>query len=430
MNIYREPAREAWPELCRRAEQDNSSIAETVARIVDRVARGGDAAVRELTLQIDGAAPEALAVSEAEFAAAEAAVSPELKEAIARAAENIRAFHAAQMPREIRVETAPGVLCVQRPVPIQRVGLYIPGGTAPLFSTVLMLAVPAITAGCPEVILCTPPNKQGSVAPAVLYAAAACGLRRVFKVGGAQAIAAMAYGTESIPKVDKIFGPGNRYVTMAKQLVSGRNTAIDMPAGPSEVMVLADETARPEFVAADLLSQAEHGRDSQAIAVCSSQALAEAVLAQVEAQAARLSRADFVQQSLSNSRIVVLADRAEMLDFANTYAAEHLIVSLRDAEEAASHITAAGSVFIGNYTPESAGDYASGTNHTLPTCGWTAAYSGVNIDSFMRKMTLQHITREGLASLAPTITTMAEAEGLQAHANAVTVRLSQISAQS
>ena len=430
MNIYREPAREAWPELCRRAEQDNSSIAETVARIVDRVARGGDAAVRELTLQIDGAAPEALAVSEAEFAAAEAAVSPELKEAIARAAENIRAFHAAQMPREIRVETAPGVLCVQRPVPIQRVGLYIPGGTAPLFSTVLMLAVPALTAGCPEVILCTPPNKQGSVAPAVLYAAAACGLRRVFKVGGAQAIAAMAYGTESIPKVDKIFGPGNRYVTMAKQLVSGRNTAIDMPAGPSEVMVLADETARPEFVAADLLSQAEHGRDSQAIAVCSSQALAEAVLAQVEAQAARLSRADFVQQSLSNSRIVVLADRAEMLDFANTYAAEHLIISLRDAEEAASHITAAGSVFIGNYTPESAGDYASGTNHTLPTCGWTAAYSGVNIDSFMRKMTLQHITREGLVSLAPTITTMAEAEGLQAHANAVTVRLSQISAQS
>ncbi len=430
MNIYREPAREAWPELCRRAEQDNSSIAETVARIVDRVARGGDAAVRELTLQIDGAAPEALAVSEAEFAAAEAAVSPELKEAIARAAENIRAFHAAQMPQEIRVETAPGVLCVQRPVPIQRVGLYIPGGTAPLFSTVLMLAVPALTAGCPEVILCTPPNKQGSVAPAVLYAAAACGLRRVFKVGGAQAIAAMAYGTESIPKVDKIFGPGNRYVTMAKQLVSGRNTAIDMPAGPSEVMVLADETARPEFVAADLLSQAEHGRDSQAIAVCSSQALAEAVLAQVEAQAARLSRADFVQQSLSNSRIVVLADRAEMLDFANTYAAEHLIISLRDAEEAASHITAAGSVFIGNYTPESAGDYASGTNHTLPTCGWTAAYSGVNIDSFMRKMTLQHITREGLASLAPTITTMAEAEGLQAHASAVTVRLSQISAQS
>lgn len=430
MNIYREPAREAWPELCRRAEQDNSSIAETVARIVDRVARGGDAAVRELTLQIDGAAPEALAVSEAEFAAAEAAVSPELKEAIARAAENIRAFHAAQMPQEIRVETAPGVLCVQRPVPIQRVGLYIPGGTAPLFSTVLMLAVPALTAGCPEVILCTPPNKQGSVAPAVLYAAAACGLRRVFKVGGAQAIAAMAYGTESIPKVDKIFGPGNRYVTMAKQLVSGRNTAIDMPAGPSEVMVLADETARPEFVAADLLSQAEHGRDSQAIAVCSSQALAEAVLAQVEAQASQLSRADFVQQSLANSRIVVLADRAEMLDFANTYAAEHLIISLRDAEEAASHITAAGSVFIGNYTPESAGDYASGTNHTLPTCGWTAAYSGVNIDSFMRKMTLQHITREGLASLAPTITTMAEAEGLQAHANAVTVRLSQISAQS
>ncbi|MCI7699482.1 MAG: histidinol dehydrogenase [Akkermansia sp.] len=430
MNIYREPARETWPELCRRAEQDNSSIAETVARIVDRVARGGDAAVRELTLQIDGAAPEALAVGEVEFAAAEAAVSTELKDAIAKAAENIRAFHAAQMPREVRVETAPGVLCVQRPVPIQRVGLYIPGGTAPLFSTVLMLAVPALTAGCPKVILCTPPNKQGSVAPAVLYAAAACGLRRVFKVGGAQAIAAMAYGTESIPKVDKIFGPGNRYVTMAKQLVSGRNTAIDMPAGPSEVMVLADDTARPEFVAADLLSQAEHGRDSQAIAVCSSQALAEAVLAQVEAQAALLARADFVQHSLANSRIVVLADRAAMLDFANTYAAEHLIISLRKAEEAASLITAAGSVFIGNYTPESAGDYASGTNHTLPTCGWTAAYSGVNIDSFMRKMTLQHITREGLAALAPTITTMAEAEGLQAHANAVTVRLSQISAQS
>ncbi|MGN0864965.1 MAG: histidinol dehydrogenase [Akkermansia sp.] len=420
-----EPAPEDWPRLCRRAaEQENPAIAARVEAIVNRVAAEGDAALLALSAEIDGVQLPQLEVSEAEFAAAEAAVSPELKTALDTAAANIGAFHRAQLPQAVEVETAPGVRCIQRPVPIGRVGLYIPGGTAPLFSTVLMLAIPARLAGCREIILCTPTDKQGRVAPAVLCAARRCGVTRVFKAGGAQAIAAMAYGTESIPKVHKIFGPGNRYVTLAKQLVAGRNTAIDMPAGPSEVMVLADATADPAFVAADLLSQAEHGCDSQAILVCDSEALAAAVSTEVERQAARLGRADFVQHSLANSRAIVLADRARMLAFADTYAAEHLIISLAQPWEAAESITAAGSIFIGNYSPESAGDYASGTNHTLPTSGWAHSCSGVNIDAFMRKMTLQELTREGIAALAPTITAMAEAEGLPAHANAVAVRLS------
>ena len=423
MNIYQNPAPQQWSELCRRAEQDNSLIAERVEAIVERVAKEGDAALYELAEQIDGVRLESLAVSEQEFADAKQSVSEDVKAAIEVAVANIEAFHRAQLPSEVRVETQPGVVCVQRLVAITRVGLYIPGGTAPLFSTVLMLALPAKIAGCKEIVLCTPTDKQGRVAAEVLYAARRCGVTKVFKAGGAQAVAAMAYGTESVPKVYKIFGPGNRYVMLAKQLVAGRNTAIDMPAGPSEVMVMADKTADAAFVAADLLSQAEHGRDSQAMVVCDSVEFAEAVSAEVERQKATLSRADFVEESLKNSRAVVFNSREQMIDFANEYAAEHLIISMEDAWDVAAEITAAGSIFIGNYSPESAGDYASGTNHTLPTSGWAHSCSGVNIDSFMRKMTIQELSHDGIESLAQTIVAMAEAEGLEAHANAVKVRI-------
>ena len=426
MKIYQNPPRGEWAELCRRAEQDNSQIAERVAAIVEQVAKQGDSAIKLLAEQIDGVQIENLEVSAEEIAWAESQVADEVKQAVEVAVKNISAFHQAQMPNEVRVETQPGVVCVQRPVAIQRVGLYIPGGTAPLFSTVLMLALPAKIAGCKDIVLCTPTNKQGRVASEVLYAASRCGVSRIFKVGGAQAVAAMAYGTESVPKVDKIFGPGNRYVTLAKQLVSGRNTSIDMPAGPSEVMVMADASAKADFVASDMLSQAEHGRDSQAMVVCNSVALAEEIAAEVERQAAQLDRADYVAESLAHSRCVVFDDEQMMIDFANEYAAEHLIISMCDAWGVASQITAAGSIFIGNYSPESAGDYASGTNHTLPTSGWAHSCSGVNIDSFMRKMTIQELSKEGIQSLAPTIVAMAEAEGLQAHANAVKVRINKL----
>lgn len=423
MDMFINPPREQWPELCRRACSDDREIAARVEAIVGRVSDEGDKALYALAEEIDGVRLTTLKVSEAEFAAAEQAVNDELKLAIDVAIANISAFHRAQMPSEVRVETTAGVTCIQRPVPIGRVGLYIPGGTAPLFSTVLMLALPASIAGCGEVVMCTPTDRNGRVAAEVLYAARRCCVDAVYKCGGAQAVAAMAYGTESIPKVDKIFGPGNRYVTIAKQFVSGRNTSIDMPAGPSEVMVLADGSASPAFVAADMLSQAEHGRDSQAMVVCDSTSMAEAVAAEVERQAAALSRAGFVAESLSHSRVVVFDDRESMIDFANMYAAEHLIVMMREAWSVVDRITAAGSVFVGAYSPESAGDYASGTNHTLPTSGWAHSCSGVNIDSFMRKMTIQELSREGLATLAPTIIAMADAEGLQAHAEAVKVRM-------
>ena len=426
MKIYQNPPRGEWAELCRRAEQDNSQIAERVTAIVEQVAKQGDSAIKLLAEQIDGVQIENLEVSADEIAWAESQVADEVKQAVEVAVKNISAFHQAQMPNEVRVETQPGVVCVQRPVAINRVGLYIPGGTAPLFSTVLMLALPAKIAGCKDIVLCTPTNKQGRVASEVLYAASRCGVSRIFKVGGAQAVAAMAYGTESVPKVDKIFGPGNRYVTLAKQLVSGRNTSIDMPAGPSEVMVMADASAKADFVASDMLSQAEHGRDSQAMVVCNSVALAEEIAAEVERQAAQLDRADYVAESLAHSRCVVFDDEQMMIDFANEYAAEHLIISMCDAWGVASQITAAGSIFIGNYSPESAGDYASGTNHTLPTSGWAHSCSGVNIDSFMRKMTIQELSKEGIQSLAPTIVAMAEAEGLQAHANAVKLRINKL----
>lgn len=420
--IYVNPPRSEWPALTARCRQQEEEIGERVAAILAEVRTGGDAALRRIVRRIEGYLPETFEVTRERRAEAAKAVSPQLKAALEQAKANIEAFHRAQLPAQVEVETMPGVRCVQRAVAIGRAGLYIPGGKAPLFSTVLMLALPARIAGCREVILCTPCGRDGRIAPEILYAADLCGVDRVFALGGAQAVAAMAYGTESIPRVDKIFGPGNRYVTKAKQLAGAADVAVDLPAGPSEVLVLADEDARPEFAAADLLSQAEHGDDSQAVLVCRSEEFAQRAIASVGEQAARLSRRDAIGNSLANSRIVVFSDPDEQIAFADAYAPEHLIVAMRDAWDAAARITAAGSVFIGGYSPESAGDYASGTNHTLPTGGWARAYSGVNTESFMRKITYQELTRGGLEALAPTITAMAEAEGLDAHANAVRIR--------
>ena len=420
--IYVNPPRSEWPALTARCTRQEEEIGERVAAILAEVRTGGDAALRRIVRRIEGYHPETFEVTRERRAEAAKAVSPQLQAALEQAKANIEAFHRAQLPAQVEVETIPGVRCVQRAVAIGRAGLYIPGGKAPLFSTVLMLALPARIAGCREVILCTPCGRDGRIAPEILYAADLCGVDRVFALGGAQAVAAMAYGTESIPRVDKIFGPGNRYVTKAKQLAGAADVAVDLPAGPSEVLVLADEDARPEFAAADLLSQAEHGDDSQAVLVCRSEEFARRAIASVGEQAARLSRRDAIGNSLANSRIVVFSDPDEQIAFADAYAPEHLIVAMRDAWDAAARITAAGSVFIGGYSPESAGDYASGTNHTLPTGGWARAYSGVNTESFMRKITYQELTRGGLEALAPTITAMAEAEGLDAHANAVRIR--------
>ena len=422
MRIIENPPRTRWNELVRRGGVDYEGIRPRVESILEQVEKEGDVALSRLMLAIDGVtAPLEVSPEEVETACEQ--VDPKVREAIRTARAHIEAFHRAQLPREIRVETAPGVVCIQKPVPISRVGLYIPGGSAPLFSTVLMLAVPAALAGCRERILCTPCRKDGSIAPEVLFAARECGITRIFRIGGAQAVAAMAFGTETVPKVDKIFGPGNPYVTLAKQLVSGRNTAIDMPAGPSEVMVLADGSAPAAFAAADLLSQAEHGKDSTAVLVCTERDYADKVLQEIENQKRFLPRDTQVEGSLAHSFAVVLPDLQDLIDFAEAYAPEHLIVALENAAEAAEGITAAGSVFIGPWSPESAGDYASGTNHTLPTSGWARSCSGVNMDSFFRKMTLQEITRKGLAGLAPTIVSMARAEGLDAHAQAVTLRM-------
>lgn len=421
--IYVNPPRSEWPALTARCMRQEEEIGERVAAILAEVRTGGDAALRRIVRRIEGYVPETFEVTRERRAEAAKAVSPQLQAALEQAKANIEAFHRAQLPAQVEVETMPGVRCVQRAVAIGRAGLYIPGGKAPLFSTVLMLALPARIAGCREVILCTPCGRDGRIAPEILYAADLCGVDRVFALGGAQAVAAMAYGTESIPRVDKIFGPGNRHVTKAKQLVGAADVAVDLPAGPSEVLVLADEDARPEFAAADLLSQAEHGDDSQAVLVCRSEEFARRVIAAVGEQATRLSRRDAIGNSLANSWIVVFSDPDEQLAFADAYAPEHLIVAMRDAWDAAARITAAGSVFIGDYSPESAGDYASGTNHTLPTGGWARAYSGVNTESFMRKITYQELTRGGLEALSPTITAMAEAEGLDAHANAVRIRM-------
>ena len=423
MQTYINPQREQWPALCRRPASANPAVRTRVENILQRVREHGDEALRALSLEIDGRPLDAIEVSAEEIREAQAQVGDAVRRAIAQADDNIHDFHAAQRPKEISVQTAPGVRCIQRPVPIEKVGLYIPGGTAPLFSTVLMLAVPASIAGCPEVVLCTPAGKDGKVNAEVLYTAAYCGVKRIFKLGGAQAIAAMAYGTETVPRVDKIFGPGNQYVTTAKQLLSADTVAIDMPAGPSEVMVVTDGSVPASFIAADLLSQAEHGADSQVMLVCGSEELAGAVMQEVERQTAALPRADYVRQALGKSRCVVFSEVEDRIAFANAYAPEHLIVASRNPWPIADRITAAGSVFVGAWTPESAGDYASGTNHTLPTCGWARSFSGVNLDSFYRKMTLQELTPEGLRGLSETIVTMAEAEGLQAHANAVKIRL-------
>jgi histidinol dehydrogenase len=350
-------------------------------------------------------------------------VPEELKAAVKAAYSNIRKFHEAQMPKVVDVETCPGVRCIQKAVPIRKVGLYVPGGRAPLFSTVLMLAAPAKVAGCSEIVLCTPPGRDGMANPVIVYAASLCGVTTIYKLGGAQAVAAMAYGTQTVSRCDKIFGPGNRFVMKAKQMVGLTQTAIDMPAGPSEVMVLADSSADPEFVASDFLSQSEHGPDSQSILVCDSVEVADAVQAAIDRQTACLSRGEIILKSLSHSRMIVFGDRRSIIDFANEYASEHLIVSMSDPWDVVDRIDAAGSVFVGNYTPESAGDYASGTNHTLPTSGWARSFSGLNLDAFMRKMTVQEISRDGLEGLGGTIRTMAMAEGLDAHAAAVSVRL-------
>lgn len=423
VNIIINPPASDWSALtARNIPADDPQVTAAVEQIVQGVRTGGDKALRDYVLRFDGADLDSLEVTDEEIAEAISRVPVDVARAIDAAARNIEKFHHAQLPRPVEVETVPGVKCIQRAVPISRVGLYIPGGRAPLFSTVLMLAIPARLAGCPEVIMCTPASGSHPIAAEILYAARVAGVNHIYKVGGAQAIAAMAYGTESIARVDKIFGPGNRFVTKAKQLVS-TVTAIDMPAGPSEVMIMADSTASPAFVAADMLSQAEHGPDSQAMALCDSEELARAIAAEVERQAAQLSRRESVEGSLSHSRIIVLPSREEMTALANLYAAEHLIISMRDPWQIAEGITAAGSVFIGNYSPESAGDYASGTNHTLPTGAWARSMSGVNIDSYMRKITYQELSRDGLASLAPVITAMATAEGLDAHAAAVTTRL-------
>lgn len=419
---YINPARSEWGALCERVVTDDAVIAARVDAIIERVKRDGDKAICELAREIDGVELAAIEVSEEEKREAFALVPQDLKDAIAKAARNITRFHMAQRFNDIEVVTSPGVKCVQRAVPIQKVGLYVPGGTAPLFSTVLMLAIPAKVAGCKEIVLCTPVNKQGKVAPAVLSAAMVCGVDRIFKVGGAQAVAAMAYGTESIPAVDKIFGPGNRYVTKAKERVTNR-VSIDMPAGPSEVLVMADDTACPAFVASDLLSQAEHGTDSQAILVCGSTSIADAVDACVAEQLAKLPRKELAAKALENSRTIILPTVEEQVAFVNSYAPEHLIISMNNPWEVADKITASGSVFIGNYSPESAGDYASGTNHTLPTSGWARSCSGVNLDSFVRKITYQELTKEGIDELGDTIVAMAKAEGLDAHAAAALLRM-------
>lgn len=424
MEIFEYPARSDWQRLCRRNIPDEKvSVDAAVAEIINRVAEDGDKALRELSLKFDKVEIDDLRLSDAEIEDAASKVDPKVAAAIECAARNIEKFHSAQlMEHPVDVEVTPGVRCVQRQVPVNTVGLYIPGGRAPLFSTVLMLAVPAKIAGCRRRILCTPYSAERGIAPEIIYAAKVCGIDEIYKVGGAQAIAAMAYGTESLPRVDKIFGPGNRFVTCAKQMVTNR-VAIDMPAGPSEVMVMADGTASPRYVAADLLSQAEHGPDSQAILVTDNVAFAHSVADEVKNLTTRLSRQESVAGSLSQSRLIVMRSREEMIEFANEYASEHLIISMSEPWDVAAEITSAGSVFIGNHSPESAGDYASGTNHTLPTSGWAKSYSGVNIDSFMKKITYQELTRDGLSSLSDVIVTMADAEGLDAHALAVKVRL-------
>jgi histidinol dehydrogenase len=423
MKIIQQVSREQWPELLQRPVFDPLSLEKKVAKVLAKVKLGGDKAVKKFTKDFDGVKLKGLEVAAKEMKAAIKEVPAPLQTAILTAKKNIEQFHQQQLLQEVAVETMPGVKCWRKAVGIDKVGLYIPGGSAPLFSTVLMLGVPAALAGCKEIVLCTPPQKDGKINPVILFAAQVAGITKIFKAGGAQAIAAMAYGTESIPQVYKIFGPGNQYVTCAKQLVQLEKTAIDMPAGPSEVCVLADETAVPSYVAADLLSQAEHGPDSQVLLVTTSTVIANAVADEVKKQVKELPRKDLAIQALENSKAIVVESMEEAIELVNAYAAEHLIISCKDDEAIAQQITNAGSVFLGNYSPESVGDYASGTNHTLPTNGYARTYSGVSVDSFVKKITYQKLSKEGLKNIANTVTLMAEAEGLNAHAKAVTVRL-------
>lgn len=420
------PERDIWPRLMQRGIADTSAVRETVAAVLADVRQRGDQALKEYEERFDGVTLPSLRVSEAEMAEAANLVGEPLKKALAVAAANIRRFHEAQRMQPISVVTTEGVTCSQRAVPIQKVGLYVPGGTAPLFSTVLMLAIPAKIAGCRQIVLCTPPDRQGKVNPAILYAAQMAGVTEIYKLGGSQAIAAMAYGTETVPRVYKIFGPGNRFVMEAKQQASVQNVAIDMPAGPSEVMIIADGEANPSFVAADFLSQAEHGADSQSMLLTTDRTLAEKVADETERLLAALPRQDLIRRSLSHSRIIVLANEDEIMDFANEYAPEHLIINHKEANRLAERVENAGSVFLGAYACESAGDYASGTNHTLPTSGYAHAYSGVNLDSFMKKITFQTLSEEGIANLGPVIETLAENEELMAHKLAATVRMNAI----
>lgn len=426
MKLIKYPDRSQWNEILKRPVLETENLFDTVRNIINRVRAGGDRVVMEYEAVFDKAELTSLAVTSAEIEEAEKEVPIELKAAIYLAKRNIETFHSAQRFERKKVDTMEGVTCWQKAVAIEKVGLYIPGGTAPLFSTVLMLAIPAKIAGCKEIVLCTPPDKNGKVHPAILFAARLAGVSKIFKVGGVQAIAAMAYGTESIPKVYKIFGPGNQYVTAAKQLVSLRDVAIDMPAGPSEVEVLADESANPVFVAADLLSQAEHGVDSQAMLVTTSEKLQTEVVYEVERQLGYLTRRDIAEKSLANSKLILVKDMEEALELTNAYAPEHLIIETKDYMEVAGQIVNAGSVFLGAFSPESAGDYASGTNHTLPTNGYAKAYSGVSLDSFIRKITFQEILPSGMSAIGPAIEVMAANEHLDAHKNAVTVRLEEI----
>lgn len=410
----------------RRPVLDNGSLEATVSTILAEVRRDGDAAVRKFSLAFDRSAPAVLELTAAEIVSGAHGLDEGLKAAIRTAAEHITTFHQLQLRHESSVETMPGVRCWRKSIGIEKVGLYIPGGTAPLFSTLLMLAIPAKIAGCREIVLCSPPDREGRLHPAILFAASIVGVTRIFKVGGVQAIAAMAYGTETIPAVYKIFGPGNQYVTCAKQLVQRDGVAIDMPAGPSEVAVYADETAYPGFVAADLLSQAEHGADSQVVLVSTDPEMIETVLAMVELQMNVLPRADIAHKALQNSRAFLVRDAAQAMELLNEYAPEHLILACAEAELLAEKVINAGSVFLGHYSPESVGDYASGTNHVLPTNGYARAYSGVSLDSFVKKITFQQLTREGLNAIGDTVRRMAEAEGLEAHARAVTLRTDEL----
>ena len=426
MEVIKYPSKADWPSLVKRPALDVTTLFDTVRTVLNEVRSEGDAAVKRYEEKFDKVTLSGLQVSEEEIKEARELVSEDLKQAIRTAKANIEKFHASQRFTGQKVETTSGVTCWQKAVAIEKVGLYIPGGTAPLFSTVLMLAVPAHIAGCKEIVLCTPPNREGKVHPAILFAARTAGVSKIFKAGGIQAIAAMAYGTESIPKVYKIFGPGNQYVTAAKQLVSLSDVAIDMPAGPSEVEVLADASANPAFVAADLLSQAEHGVDSQAMLITTSEKLQTEVMAEVERQLAELPRREIASRSLENSKLILVRNIDEALELTNAYAPEHLIVETENYMEVAERVTNAGSVFLGALTPESAGDYASGTNHTLPTNGYAKAYSGVSLDSFIRKITFQEILPEGIKTIGPAIEEMAANEHLDAHKNAVTIRLKAI----